>query len=406
MWIKKLLRALIPLVIIAAGLAVAGHFLATKPKARRARPVRQTPLVEIMEARTESSRIVINAMGTVKPSRIITLESRVSGQVKEISDDFVPGGLFNKDDLILKIDPEDFELDVRKQKSQVSKAYANIQLEKGRKEVAENEVRLMKSISKNKIQDTSLALRKPQMAQARAELNSAKVALEQAELDLKRTEIKAPFNCLVTERSVDSGSQVSAQEKLAELVGTDSFWIEASIHVDELHWIDIPVKNGDNGSPVTIKTPGGIERQGEVIRLLGDMNTQSRMARILISVEDPLNLKTGRNSSRLLLGSYLSVSMQGRQVDNIIRLPRSAFRDGEQVWLLKQGKLFMQPVGTVWRSEDYVFVDQGIKPGDKIVSTDLAAPVNGMELRLKGGPETNKPVEKKNKPAGKKRKES
>ena len=407
MWLKRALKVLIPFLVIAVGLASGGYLYATKPKARRVRPQSQAPLVEVIKAQIGSHVIVVEAMGTVIPSRKITFKSQVSGLVNEVAGEFVPGGLFKAGDLMLKLDPQDYQLAVKKQNNQVSQALADWQLEKGRQAVAQNELKLMQSISGKVVKDKFLALREPQMAQSSAALNSARLALKQAELDLKRTEIRAPFNCLVIERAVDLGSQVTLQDNLATLVGTDSYWIEASVPVDRLPWIDIPLRNGDVGSPVRVQNRVGTERAGRVIRLLGALNDDSRMARLLIQVDDPLGLKSGTPETPLLLGSYATVFIRAKTVENVIRLPRAALRDGGRLWVLEKGTLDVRPVRTVWRGKEFVYVNQGLDPGALIVVSELSAPVQGMTLRLQDkAPPTERGFKSLNTPRRDKKKES
>ena len=386
---KKARRLVLPIIIIIAGLMTAGYLSVTGPTAKKKRPTRQSmaPLVEVMEINREDRQVIVPAMGTVKPSRTVTLKSRAGGQIVETSPDYVPGGLFLKGELILKIDPKDYDLALKQQKSQLTKARADLALEKGRQDVARKEVGLLKSISGKKVDNSSLALRKPQLAQAGAGVESARVAYEQARLNLERTEVKAPFNCIITGRFVELGAQVSTQEALATLVGTDAYWIEAAVPVEQLKWIVIPVFDGGRGSPVRIKTQNGAERSGEVVRLLGELNEETRMAVVLVRVDDPLGLKTEKRRAPLLLGSYVSVSITGRTLDDAVRLPRAAFRDGGGVWLLTDGALNIRQVETVWRDKEFVYIKDGLASGQKVVVSDLAAPVQGMPLRLKGDPE-------------------
>ena len=384
MFIRKLIKVLIPLAIVAAGLVAANHLYATKPTAKRMRPPKLSPLVEVMEAQIGSHQVVIEAMGTVTASRTISLKPQVSGRVVEMAPGFVPGGLLQADEVILKLDPTDYELAVKKQKSEVSRALADMQLEQGRQAVAQNELRLMNSISGKKVKDTALALRQPQLAQAQANVAVAKAALEQAELDLKRTVVRAPFNCLVSSRAVNLGSQVSVQETLATLVGADFFWIETAVPVDRLRWLDIPMKNDDQGNPARIESQTGARRQGRVVRLLGDVNDQSRMARIMIEIPDPLGLKSGEDGPPLLLGSYVSVRIDGSRIDGVVRLPRPVLRDGDVVWLLVDGRLAMRPVEVVWRDRDSVYIGGGLEVGERVIASEISAPVEGMELRADG----------------------
>jgi multidrug efflux pump subunit AcrA (membrane-fusion protein) len=159
--------------------------------------------------------------------------------------------------------------------------------------------------------DVELALRKPHLAKAQSDLAAAQAELDQAKLSLSRTDITAPFNSVVRDKFVEIGSQMSTQDALAELVGTDEYWIRVSLPVDRLRWIRIPSNRSETGALATIHYRGH-QRTGRVIRLLGDLEAQGRMARILVSVKDPLGRKgTQPDTMPLLIGEYVRVEIQG-----------------------------------------------------------------------------------------------
>ncbi len=377
------LKILFPILILAAGFTAAKHLYKGAPKAKRNRPAPRPPLVSVTAATKANHRVVVSAMGTVTPSKRIDLKSRLSGEVIHAAKGFTPGGLFKKGDLILGIDPADFRLSVRRHRSLVKRAKADLELEAGRRDVAREGLKLLARTSGRIVADTSLALRKPQLAQARADLETAKTALDQALLDLKRTEISAPFNAMVLEQMVEPGSQIAPREVLATLVGTDAYRIEAAIPMDRLRWIRIPPLNAPGGSRAAVKTRDGTERTGEVIRLLGDMNEESRMARVLIRVADPLGLAPKAPETQpLIIGSYVSLSIEGELLEGVVPVPRTALRDGNRIWLLEEGKLAVKNIAPVWRDRAFVYVKNGIAPGDLIIVSAIAAPVRGMPLRL------------------------
>jgi multidrug efflux pump subunit AcrA (membrane-fusion protein) len=174
----------------------------------------------------------------------------------------------------------------------VTDAEYNLKLELGHQEVAKREWMLLNGGKPAKSSDVDLALRKPHLDKAKADLEAAKAELKQANLNLARTRIRAPFNAIVRTHNVEMGSQVSIQDPLAELVCTDEYWIKVSIPVDRLKWISTPRNATESGSAVRIYYRNGFERTGTVIKLFGDLETEGRMARILVSVEDPLSLES------------------------------------------------------------------------------------------------------------------
>ncbi len=379
------LRIFISILIILIGIAVFIFFTRDKPKTKKAKPERIPPLVDVMRVKSEDRKIVIPALGTVTAEEEVDLKSMVSGEIVMVSPELIPGGLFKKGAVILKIDPADYYLDIKRKAAVVSAAKAAYDIEMGYQDVAREELTLMEVTLGKKVEESGLALRKPQLDQAQAQLDAAQADIEAARLNLKRTIIKAPFNCMVSSRSVNIGSQVSSQSVIATLIGTDNYWIRATVPVDQLKWLKIPMDRSERGSSVKIKRRyqnGQFDSPftGQVIRLTGTLTEQSRMGTVLVRVFDPLVLVTSVMRTPLLLGSYVSIEIEGRTVQNTIVIPRKALRDSDTVWVLKEGRLHIQNTEAFWKGEDEIYVSKGIDAGDGLILSGLSSPVEGMKL--------------------------
>ena len=238
-----------------------------------------------------------------------------------------------------------------------------------------------------KEEDRDLVLRKPQLEKARSRLNAARAALEQAKLNLKRTAVKAPFDLMVLTRDVNVGAQVTASTTLATVVGTHEYWVEATVPVDDLKWIHIPESVSEKGSAVRVYNEAawgrGKFRTGGVIRLLGGLEEESRMARLLIKVEDPLAIQPGnKGQPELILGNFVSVEIEGIELESVAALDREFVHNVNQVWIMNdQNRLEIRTVDVVFRGQDKLYVKNGLKNGERLVTTLLASPVEGMELR-------------------------
>lgn len=396
---NRLIVLITVIIIITVGVGLAIYLVKTKPKVLKAPAVHLAPLVDCLPVQSISRNVAVPVMGTVVPSASIDLKTKVGGEVIHIADEFIPGGHFKKGAIILRIDPRDYDLDIQKKESLLHVAQANLDLELGRQEVARGELELMQKSSGRTIQDNALALRKPQLDQAKAEYESAQADLEGSRLNRERTIVKAPFNCLVLSRNTHTGAQVSALETLATLVSTDAYWIEAAVPVDRLAWITIPGTHHKHGSSATIETPGADQRfTGEVIRISGQLNEQSRLAKVLIRVDDPLGLQSKTPVVPLMLDDYVRVNVEGKHIDNVIGLTRSLIRDDGQVWVYEKGGLSIRDIHTVWGDDTHVYIDEGIKQGDCVIQSNLSGVVNGMELRSTNDPESNKNSNKDKKP--------
>jgi RND family efflux transporter MFP subunit len=315
------------------------------------------------------------------------------------------------------------EADARKAENQIVEAEASLRLEEGLQAVAKREFELLGESVKP--EDRELVLRQPQLRAAKAALETtraakasanaarraaeamvksaeaaaaaaesaagaADVALRKARLDHERTALRAPFNALIETKLVDPGSQVSPASRVARLIGTDTYWVEISVPVDRLKWIRFPAGNGKTGSPVRVFDAAawgdGVHRTGHVLRLAGALESEGRMARVLVTVPDPLALASGNDGRpALLLGSYVRVEIDGGELPDVIALDRDQLREGDRVWVMDaEDRLAIRPVTVAVRNRDRVLVTEGLKDGDRVVVTDLAAPVAGMPLRTKG----------------------
>ena len=384
-WFKRL----IPVVVIVAGLAVAMVLIQSKPSAKREPPPRQARLVEIQPVVFERARTRINAMGTVVPAESVTLQPQVSGEVISVSDDLEPGGLLQAGDELLRIDPRDYELAVLQRDSEVAQAQSSLRLEQGQQAIARREFELLNEAMQE--EDRDLVLRKPQLESVRAQLALARASLEKAKLDLQRTRVRAPFNAIVKSTAVEVGTRVTTANTLATLAGTDTCWVEVSVPVKELQWITVPRARDAVGSSVRITNPAawgeGAWREGRVIRLAGDLEKEGRMARLIVEVDDPFALRP-ENSDKpvMLMDSYVSVLIEGRPLEQVARIEREYLRDGDRLWIMgAEGTLDIRQVDIVFRSQNEVYVASGVEDGEALVVTDLAAPVEGMPLRRRGG---------------------
>ncbi len=385
--ISFFLHGLLPVIALACGIIITIYLIKTSPEAKpRKRPPTAT-LVEVQSVTHETQQTVITGMGEVIPAREIDLKPRVSGAVTEISREFIPGGYFQEGDTILKIDQADYRLVVRQLESEAAKAESDLLLEMGNQYIAEKEFAILnESVSKV---EQALILRKPQLAKLKASKDFADAKLDQAKLNLDRTTVTAPFNGVIDSRDVDTGARVNESTILAHLVGTDVFWLQLSLPVEQLQWVNIPSSRDEVGSEVRIYSQGRynqeIFRIGHVVRLAASLEKQGRMAQILVEVEDPLSLKAAnKGKPQLLLGSYVQAQIDGKSIPSAISINRAFVHDGKYVWLMdKDGLLDIHEVSILFRNRDQLIIENSIKEGERIVTSSLPSPIEGIPLRLK-----------------------
>ena len=382
-----------PLLVIVISIGAASRLVKSKPQAKRADRNLSAPLVEVLPASLGSQAITLEASGTVRPAQLLTVQPQVSGAIIDHHPNLVRGGLIAEGEVLLTIDARDYELAVERQQAQVTRARLDLRVESGRQAIAEQEWEVMaEELVMMERADESLAKREPQVEAARAGVQAARGAVETAQLNLDRTRIASPFNAVVREEAVEVGQVIGPGYRLATLAGTDVAWVEVSVPVDALAWLEIPGHNIDedeegSSAKVIQKTASGItiEREGSVLRLLRELDPRGRMARLIVQVDDPMELSLDVDERRLplLTGAFVTVNIEGTEIDDVVSIPRSALREGRQVWVSTPDKqLNIREVTVVWRERARVFISEGLLEGDNVVTSPLPAPVEGMALRI------------------------
>ncbi len=397
---RRVLRILLPIVVLLGALAAARALMSAKPEvAARPQAKRELPVM-VLRAQPSSHPIELQGLGEVKPVHRLVMQSEVSGRVIERNPALMPGGLLRRGEPLVRVDGRDHATVVAAQTAALEQASAAVVEERGRKQVAEYE---WQGSAQQLSEDArKFALRETQARSVAASLSSARSQLDRARRDLARTQVKVPFDALVLDAGVELGQLVTPAASLATVVAIDRYWVEVAVPVSQLVHFDIPgvnVATGAQGSPARVLLDAGagvvIERSGFVERLLGQVDAKGRMARVLVAVDDPLGLAAARAlvatpeaaSPRatlpLLLGSFVRVQIDGSPLPETTELPRVALVDDQSVWLVADGKLARREVEVAWRNADTVLV-RGLLSGDAVVTTPLASPTEGMAVRIEG----------------------
>lgn len=354
----------------------------TEPKAQKGTATRKSAaLVSVVEVERGDYRPELVVLGTVSPARDIVLSPRVGGEIVEVDPDFKPGRFIDAGEPIVRIDAADYRNTLALRESALREAQAALSIEEGRRAVAEQEFELLGE----KIDESNraLVLREPQIASAKAQVAAAQSTLDQAQLDLERTEIKAPFDAQVLERFANLGSQVAAGESLARLVGIEEYWVTATIPVQSLQWIEFESGEG-SGSGARVRNrsawPAGVYREAKVASLIGTLDAQTRLARVLVTVSDPLAREN--DAPPLILDTVLEVRIEGRILDDVVRLDRSYLRGENTIWVKDDGKLSIREVTVLFQDASYAYISEGLDAGEQVVTTNLATVAEGVALRI------------------------
>jgi RND family efflux transporter MFP subunit len=285
-------------------------------------------------------------------------------------------------DELFSIEPVDFELAVERAKANLLKAELDLETVRAQAEIGRTEwQRLHPNEAPN-----PLVVYAPQLKNAEAGLIAARAAVRQAELDLKRTRITAPFNGFIREEQIDLGQYIKSGNKVGTITGTDSAEIIVPLPLTDLPWLEIPARLGEKGSPVIVTLSAADQQwqwHGWVDRALGEVDPRGRMARLVVIVPDPYGLETtSARKPELAIGSFVDVSLQGGVIPEVVVLPRRALREQDTVWVMtEQNRLQIVPVEVLRREKKVVLVSAGLQGGEMVVLTPLSGAADGLLLR-------------------------
>jgi len=397
---KKIFQFLLVVVILTFGIFSFKFLSSLKKEPAKKERVIIAPLLNAMKVYPEELQMEIESFGTVKPKVQVQIIPQVSGKVVACHDDFVNGGFFQAGQMLVKIDPVDFELAVQNAEATVASAQVGLEQEQAEAKVAAEE---WAQLNEGQTPLSPLVLRQPQIRQAEAELKAAVAQLETAKLNLDRTSVSVPFNGRVSEESVDVGQYIMAGQSIATVYGTDVAEIIVPLEDSELEWFDVPTtfNNGSNkkhnnnkGSKavVTANFAGSSHTwTGFVVRTEGSIDQSSRMVDVVIEVKDPFESSDGRPP--LVPGMFTDIKILGNKLTNVFRVPRYVVHNSDEVWVEKDGKLNIKKVSIIRLDNKYAYIKSGLQEGDVVVTSPLDTVTDQMNIRVniagQGGSETS-----------------
>jgi RND family efflux transporter MFP subunit len=382
---RFLTRFLLPAAFIGASVAGAVIMVKSAETAEAEPPVAEHPLVDVVEVSRQAHHPTVSGTGVVEAARQVSIVPEVGGRVKFQSPNLVVGGRFEQGEIMVELDDRDYRIAIRQQRNQVAQAKLELEVEQGRGNVAEREWEMLSS--KDAAPDPErgrLARRQPHAQAAEVGVDAAKSGLDKARLDLARTVIKAPFGSTVVSESVEVGQVVGNASVLATLVGTDEVWARASVPVEYLRLIEVPGVHGASGPSArvvqTLRSGQQVTWEGRVIRLIHELDSDSRTAQVLVAVERPFD--PGPGQLPLLPGAFVRVEFTGELVPDVVQVPRRAVVEGRFVWVVDpQGTLERRELEVAWGDEQALYATSGLAGGERIVLDPPALAIEDMPVR-------------------------
>ncbi len=383
---KATLIGLVFVLVVVLGISLLFIFNPKPPK----KPIeRIAPLVEAVTPTRDAHQFIVESHGVVQPRTETTLVSEVSGVVQQVSEKFFAGGYFKKGEVLLVIDPTDYQVAVEQAKARLTSAQAQYAQEKARAEQAQKEWDLS---GRSRAKAPALALREPFLLEAKANVQSAEADLKKAQQKLARTVIRAPYDGMVKAKRADVGQFVSMGTSLADTFAVDYAEVRLPLTDQDLAFIEVPGFSAladENKTKVKlIASYAGqpVTWEAQLDRMEGVVDQTSRVHYAVARINDPYGLKQMKKSRKpLKVGTFVTAQIDGVEMTGVIKIPRNAFRDLDKILVADNNKELQVRELKIIRSEaDYVYVRDGLEQGDQIVLTSIESPVQGMKLRIEG----------------------
>jgi RND family efflux transporter MFP subunit len=333
--LRLVLQILLPLIVLGGGTALAFWIASKAPKPDVETPQTHGPLVRTIVAEATDVRLDVNTQGTVEAWRSIQLSSQVGGRIVATHDALRPGGFVAAGDVLVEIDPVDFELAVVQQEAAVANAELRVMQERAEADAA---VRAWKELEGQREADP-LVVRTPQIVDAEKALAGARAALDRAKLDLQRTKLTAPFACVVRSANAEIGQTVQSGQVLAELIDTAAVEVRLPIPTTDAAFVDLPLPGAGavDGPAATLTVEFAGKRHewpARVMRTEGEIDRRTRQLTVVARVDEPFAAGAGRPP--LLVGTFVQACIHGRQLSGVVAVPRSALRPDDEVWVVQR----------------------------------------------------------------------
>ncbi len=373
-------KTLLPVVVIAIAGLGAVTLLATSERLAPTQPEPVPPSVRVLDVQPKPVQMVVHAQGTVLPRIETELVPEISGNVVWISPNLIAGGYFDVDEPLLRIDDRDYQNAVERASASMSRAEAEL-------EFAEFELARLETLETSDLVSRSALESAMRVARVNeAQLRDARVALERAERDLARTEIRAPFRGLVRSEQIDVGQFVNRGTSIARLYAVDYVEVRLPIADQQLAYLDLPLTprgelEADSAPSVRLYADfAGRERewQGRLIRTEAEIDARSRMVQAVARV----TATDGADGDLPPpVGLFVQAEIQGRSADNVVVLPRSAIRNENQVLVVDdENRLRFRTVSLLRVYGDEAYINEGLNAGERVCISPLQAVVDGMRI--------------------------
>lgn len=384
------LKVTLPFVILLCGMSIAWALIVIRPDPGTSELPKVIPPVDVIRAIPQSITLNVHAQGVITPRTEIDLVPEVTGRITRLHPAFVTGDTFSKDEILVTIDPRDYDLAITSAEAEVAEARHRLALEEAESEQARHEWETLGS----KHPPTALMLREPQLAEARAKLKAAQASLEQARLQRSRCDWRAPFTGKIRSKTIGLGQYVQSGNPVARLFATDTAEVRLPLAMDQLNYLEWPrysdtEKNrqtdaGDSPRVILSARLAGMQQtwKGRIIRIDNAVDETTGLIHAVAEIHYPQ--KNHENQHQLMPGLFVNAQVEGRRLDNVFRLPREAINVERQVLLIDEDeRVRIQPVDILRIETDYVLVNSGLGANDLVVASAITSLSAGVKVNFR-----------------------
>ena len=381
----KMKRALLPFLVIVIALVLTFVLVKSRKTPKPHEAPHLGPLVEVGILTKANRQLLISGTGSAQSRYEVSITPQIKGRVSELSPQMVAGGTFQKGELLFAIEDVDYQLAIAHAQANLAQAELELLRNENLADLARKEWHSLNG--EKALEPNPLVVYEPQLKSARALRDAAQANVKQAELNLQRTRVFAPFACYVRSEQLEIGQFLNAGAPVATVAGIDQIEIVVPLSLDEIVWLQVPRKGTkQRGSLAKVELQSGgrtFHWQGEITRSLGEIDPRNRMARVVVTVIEPFPRRAENNLLHdLLPGMFVEVHLQGEELSAVIAVPRGALHDNDTVWLVDDNnKLQIREVEILRRERDEVLIRSGLDGSERIVLTNLSGAAEGMLLR-------------------------
>lgn len=368
---KKYMKSVIPVIIIII-MVFTIKFIMDNPPSTQKKSSSGGPKVsvEIKKLLFTDFEPSIESYGLVDAAVKTELLSEVKGKIIYVSESFKDGGTFGQGDLLLSIEDEDYQADVKIANAALILAQQNLLEEEAKAKQAKEDWERVSVFEK----PNSLVLRIPQLASANANVEAARAQLQKAKLLLKRTKIIAPFDGRVIQKNIDISQVVPSNMILGSLYALNNVQIRLPIKNSDIKLLDLHTNPRVNlHSTISSNIYKGMIKRSE-----SRIDSDSGQLYVIAQIQP---------NKEIYVGEYLKAKIQGKRLKNIILIPNDSIYQGSFVYVEKEGVLMQRPIEILWQGDEYSIIKKGLNVGDNLIVTMLGAISSGTKVKVLKGDE-------------------